>query len=103
MKPDARHRWIREHLKAMPAGSSVDILNRDFVDDYVEATGAKVRHQMYGADKCPQLARDLLQMKKDSRLTRSRASINGMGGMGFPTWVWSYRLRPPPEWMKELR
>ncbi len=102
MKPDARHRWIMAYMKAFTYDVSVDILNSDFVYDYIEATGARVAHQPYGAPKCPQLARDLLQMKKDFRLTRKRVGVEGMGGMGFPTWVWSYQLRPPPEWLAEL-
>lgn len=96
MKPDARHRWIAGYLKAASYDLSVDILNSDFAYAYVEATGARVAHQPYGAPKCPQLGRDLLAMKKAGELKRSRIGIQGMAGMGFPTWVWSYRLRPAP-------
>ena len=102
MKPDARYRWIESYLKEAGYYLSVDVLNRDFVDDYVEATGAKVVHRVYGANTCVQLARDLLQMKKDYRLKRHRVGVQGMAGMGFPKWVWSYTLRPPPEWLAEL-
>ncbi len=92
MKPDARYCWVITYMEAFTYDVSVDILNSDFVNDYVDATGARVAHQPYGAPKCPQLARDLLAMKKAYRLKRSRVGVEGMGGMGFPTWVWSYRL-----------
>lgn len=102
MTPDQRYRWITEYIRAPGYGMTLDILNTDFVLAYGEATGVKLHHCAFGAPKCPTLARDLLQMKKDYRLTRKRVGIEGMGGMGFPKWVWSYRYLPPPEWLAEI-
>lgn len=91
MKPLERQDWLYQRITEEP-GRVVDILNRDFVDDYVEATGAREGVQMYGANKCPQLSRDLLEMKRAGLLKRHRTGVQGMAGMGFPTWVWSYRI-----------
>ena len=90
MRPQQRYEWIAEYLKI---ARLVDILNNDFVCAYIEATNAPAAYQPYGAPKCPQLSRDLQAMTKAYTLKRSRSGIEGMGGMGFPTWVWVYELR----------
>lgn len=92
MKPAQRHEVILKYLRESHANASVDCLNRDFVDHYTETTGARYGVHMYGADKCPQLERDLATMKKQFLLVRHRVGIQGMAGMGFPKWVWSYSL-----------
>jgi hypothetical protein len=92
MKPNDRHDWIAKALETMP-GKCADVLNSDFVEDYVEATNARQAIQPYGAAKCPQLGRDLSAMKRAGILKRHRVGIQGMAGMGFPRWVWSYELR----------
>lgn len=92
MQGEARYAWIEQWLSHQPLGLSVDVLDRDFVDDYVAATGARVKVMPYGADKCPQLGCDLSWMAARGRLLRSRTGICGLAGMGFPKWVWTYRL-----------
>ena len=93
MKPKDRETWILDHLKSYP-GERVSITDADFVADYIDATGAAHRVRMWGAHACPQLGRDLLRMKRKYLLKRDRSSIQGMGGLGFPTWVWTYRPHP---------
>lgn len=96
MKPRERYDWIENYIRAKahrPELGAVDVCDSDFVDDYVAATGAEVHYVMYGANKCPQLGRDLATMV--GTLERSRVGLQGMAGMGFPRWVWSYRLRNP--------
>ncbi len=39
MKPSDRHSWIYQEVTRE---RFVDVLNRDFVDDYVEHTGASI-------------------------------------------------------------
>lgn len=90
MKPDKRYNIILNYIRL---NGPVDCLNKDFVDYYLENVEVKCFIQMYGAHKCPQLARDLAKMKKDFRLARKRVGIEGMTGMGFPRWVWSYRMK----------
>lgn len=95
MKPDARERWLLSRIAEEPGGL-VDVCNRDFVDDYIEATGASFRAVNYGAHKCPQLGRDLSRMASRRDLRRRRFGIEGMTGLGFPRWVWSYSVRYNP-------
>lgn len=91
MKPSQRYDWLEQAIRQQP-GRSVDVLNRDFVDDYAAATGAKVVISPFGANWCDRLGRDLLAMKRAGLLKRNRVGIQGMAGMGFPRWVWSYRI-----------
>lgn len=100
MKRSDRHEWLLNYLIQRQTyythcAYAVNVLDRAFVDAYVEATGAKVMMMAFGADKCPMLGRDLSDMCKSGSLKRSVASVQGMGGMGFPTWVWDYALRRP--------
>lgn len=91
MKPADRYNWLVDYIAEERA--PVDVLNRDFVDAYIEATGASFKAVMYGAHKCPQLGRDLSHLAEVRRLRRYRTGLGDMGsGMGFPRWVWSYRL-----------
>lgn len=89
MKPSDRHAWIAQYLRGT---KWVDVLHQAFVDAYIQATGAPARTMPYGADKCAQLGRDLSAMEADGVLDRTRSSITGLAGQGFPKWVWSYRL-----------
>lgn len=96
LTPKEREAWLLKRIQEEPGGF-VDVCNSAFVDDYIEATGASFRPTMYGAFKCAQLGRDLSRMatKGIRRLKRSRTSLGDMGsGMGFPRWVWSYRVNP---------
>jgi hypothetical protein len=99
MKPEDRYAWIEQYLRENAHGPTspchVDILNRHFVESYIESTGSRYQETMYGAPKCKPLGGDLAKMVKAYRLKRNRTGIEGMGGMGFPSWVWSYQLR---EW-----
>lgn len=84
-----REAWLVERVLAEPGGA--DVCNRDFVDDYTDATGAAYRVTNYGANKCRSLGEDLARLVKQRRLSRSRTGIEGMAGMGFPRWVWLYK------------
>lgn len=92
MKPSERYEWIRKYIAGKHGG--VDVLDAEFVNAYIAATNAPHRVTMYGAFKCTQLGRDLSKMHEDYMLKRSRIGIEGMAGMGFPTWVWLYTLHP---------
>lgn len=96
MTPKAREDWLIKRIQ-QEIGACVDVLNNDFVRDYIEAAGANYRETMWGAPKCPQLGKDLSRMATEwgARLKRSRTSLGDMGtGLGFPRWVWSYRVSP---------
>lgn len=79
-------------LKLTEREHRLDVLNRYAVDEFVEATGADCEVMPYGANKCPRMGRDLSAMAEAGLLMRHRTGIDGMGGMGFPRWVWSYQL-----------
>jgi hypothetical protein len=95
MEPEQRYAWIEKWLRDQhpeAVADRVDVLNASFVDAYLDATNAKCAVMPYGAHKCAQLGRDLSAMFKAGRLTRSVASVTGVAGMGYPTWVYSYKL-----------
>lgn len=69
----------------------LDVLNRYAVDQYVLATNADVLVMPYGANKCRRMGQDLSEMASAGLLKRHRVGIP-MGGMGFPRWVWTYKL-----------
>lgn len=95
MKPSQRFDWIEEYLKArsLSVAASVDVLDRYFVEDYAEATGVKTSPMPYGADKCKTLGQDLSYMYRIGRLSRSTTGLWNMAGMGFPRWVYTYKLK----------
>jgi hypothetical protein len=94
MTPEARHDWIIAFLKARP-GDCVNVLYSDFVWDYIEATNARCGVHFFGAPTCPQLGRDLGALYRAGRLTRYATGLpRGDAAMGFPKWVYSYRLPP---------
>ena len=94
MKPNERYQWIVDYLSDNPhPGNSVDVLDRHFVDAYTEACKPRVCLVMpYGANKVPQLGRDLSKMYDMGMLKRYIIGIDGLAGQGFPRWVYSYRL-----------
>lgn len=87
-----RLNWIIEYMRASQRHRSVDVLNSEFVDDYLAATSARFYAMPYGAHKCPQLGADLATLYRERRLARWSTGIQGMSGMGFPAWVYTYRL-----------
>lgn len=92
MKPKERHDWLYQFFGRHENRAGVDILSADFVNEYAEVTGAKVEFTPYGANRCPQLARDLKTMYDDGLISRDRSGIPyDMRGMGFPLWVWNYK------------
>lgn len=94
MKPQERLDWIERHVRDnnQLSRGGVDVLNSDFVDAYIDATKAAFRPTNYGAYKCAQLGRDLAKMVDQGIMRRHRIGIEGLAGMGFPRWVWSYTL-----------
>lgn len=93
MTPSQRRDWILAYMRERPR-EALDVLNSDFVYAYAEATDAPTALQMLGAPKCPQLGRDLGELHKRGYLKRHATGLPaGDSGMGFPKWVYCYRLR----------
>jgi hypothetical protein len=94
MKAD-REKWILSWFADHP-NQSTDVLNSNFVDAYVEATNAPCKVFFYGAMQCRQLGRDLASMFRKGLLERSTVGLQpGDSAMGFPKWVYCYRLKSP--------
>jgi hypothetical protein len=96
MKPEERYDWIIAYA-SRPGSENyrvhMDILNSDFVWDYIEATEAPHKIQFFGAPKCAQLGRDLSKMYEKKMLRRYTCGVgNGLSGQGFPKWVYVYKL-----------
>lgn len=89
MKAKERRDWIIDYIRK---NGPVDILKRDFVDAYVEATGASYLPANYGSNKCQRLYEDLVALHEEYSLKRVSVGIKGMAGQGFPNWVYSYSL-----------
>ncbi len=89
MHRDQRYEWLLAYIKKH---GGVDVLNSDFVDSYVAATGMKVETMVWGANRCRALGRDLAHMEIMSALKRFRIGLGGNWQPGFPKWVWSYNV-----------
>jgi hypothetical protein len=94
MSPADRHSWIKAYLRARPKhDAQVDVLNAQFVHEYILATKAPFAWMAYGAHKCPQLGRDLSAMYKAGELGRAYVGMGpGSRNQGFPSWVYVYEL-----------
>lgn len=95
-----RWKWIAEYIKVYRGGT--DILNAQFVDDFVLRFNVPVGLTWWGANKCPTLGRDLAAMKKRGYLKRSRVGLGMNWQPGFPRWVWSYELGNMAEYLIDL-
>ena len=86
-----RREWLLNYIKDSPF-SGVDILQSDFVDEYIRATSAAYTTTCWGAYKCRQLGVDLSAMAKLGLLRRSRLGLRNNWQPGFPRWVWVYEV-----------
>lgn len=99
--PAARQAWILEYLRHRSRPEvlhNVNVLDAYFVDAFIDFSGAPFRCKVIGANGCPALGRDLLALHKAGKLQRWPAGIGGgLSGMGFPRWVWDYKLKELPK------
>lgn len=71
-----------------------DVLDRDFHERYDRSFPGYMRDfKMIGSSPVKQAMRDLKRMLDEGVLERCPVGIQGLCGMGFPRWVWSYRLK----------
>lgn len=68
----------------------LNILEVDFIDEYIKVCKPKYHITMWGANKVPELGRILTSMFKCGILTRSRIKVNA--GWEFPSSVYVYEL-----------
>lgn len=89
-----RREWLLGHFRSKEGFYSGTVLDSDLVDAYSDANEVPVRIQFVGADKCPQLGRDLSSLFADGYLSRFPVGLgDGLSSMGFPKWVWEYKVR----------
>lgn len=85
-----RERWHWLFNRIAKERCGVDVLYADFVDEYAEATGAKLIYAPWGAHWCRTLSSDLAEMSRCGYLRRRRVGLSGNWQPGFPKWVWRY-------------
>lgn len=90
-----RQEWLLDHFKNKGQSYSGNVLDSDLVDAYADANEVPVRMQFVGADKCPQLGRDLSSLFTNGYLSRFSVGLgDGLSSMGFPKWIWEYKVKP---------
>lgn len=90
---NARHDWLLNYLETNKVHDMVDVLNRAFVEDFIEDCKPNViKENLVGADTVPVLGRDLSELYKKGLLTRITVGIDNPVD-GFPKWVYSYMLK----------
>lgn len=86
-----RWQWLLNEARERVA---VDVLDADFVDAYIQRFKPQYRPTWWGANKCPQIGRDLASMAQAGLLSRSRVGLGSNWQPGFPRWVFSYKPGP---------
>ena len=82
--------WICEYLNKKD--SHVDILNRQFVDEYIKEFNPKIKETNFGADHCNDLSLSLKMGYDMGIFERARIGLHAHE-MGFPNWVYVYSLK----------
>ena len=90
--PAARQSWILSYFEGLSAYGHVDVLNEQFVSDYVSRFKPAHGVTIFGAYKCRQLGRDLSAMYQAGLLDRSRIGLSATPAEGWPKWVYCYSL-----------
>lgn len=83
--------WMSEgrHLNC----HSVDILNAQFVDDYIERFKPRFRPTNFGAYKCSELVRVLRKLYLYGKLERRTVGLPDRPSSDFPKWIYSYSIK----------
>lgn len=89
MNREDKIKWVEDYLKTKEF--YVDILNRNFIDAYIDKFNPKYGATNYGADKCPDVAKTLKIGFDQGIFKRQRAGIT-CGYSGMPRWVYVYSL-----------
>lgn len=79
--------WIQKYIERK---GPVDVMNRQFVDDYLSTFDVGFIATPYGADRCPRLGRILSEGYKKGLFNRRVAGL-WAHEWGFPNWVYVYQ------------
>jgi hypothetical protein len=90
----ARCEWI---LKYINENISVNTLDTDFVDSYIDFGQPKeIKVRGVLARQCPMLNNDLRAMLRDGTIERYTSGVGYLGinsGLGSPKWIYVYQAR----------
>lgn len=87
---ESKKEFIKEYIRKR---LSVDILDAEFVDAYIEKFQPKYKVKMFGANNCPELGQLLSTMYQAGELKRFACGLPKPNWQpGFPKWVYSYQL-----------
>jgi hypothetical protein len=78
--------YINEHKQA-------DVLIIEFVDQYIKKFNLKYTKTNWGANKCPQLSKDLKLLYDCGIIDRTPISLLCNWEPGLPKWVYVYYKR----------
>src|ERR1700744_3534632 len=92
MPKGQRFLWL---MLCIERAKEVSVRGEEFVDEYVSATGMRVKGTLFGANWCPQLSKDLGEMYRLGYLSRTPTMGLTAPSSGFPGWVYVYSLAPP--------
>lgn len=90
--------WIINYLQTKSVLQFVDVLDEDFVADYIKRFEPKSQFIGLGAYKCTELSKLLASMYKKGFLDRWAHGVkSGMWqdskNFKYPKWVYSYKLK----------
>lgn len=81
-------------LMWMRGNAGADVCNQAFHDSFHALFGGKRVEKVWGAMPVHKAMRLLREMHREGVLERSRVRL-GDGLVGFPSWIYSYRLKTP--------
>lgn len=81
--------WIKKYLSEKQ--SLIDILNAEFVDDYINEFHPHYIPMSFGANKVPELGKILSFGYSMGIFERSRIGLYAHE-VGFPNWIYCYEL-----------
>jgi hypothetical protein len=79
--------WIISYTKK--EGEVINVLNKKFVEDFINEFSVKHDLMFFGASKCKELSKTLAFGFKIGLLSRKPVSLTAWSS-GFPKWVYDY-------------
>lgn len=86
---DKAIQYIFEYLEKE---GCVDVLDQEFIDGFIEATGCKFIPYFWGAHTCRYAGKVLSELYHKGKLNRGVIGLGGNWMPGFPKWVYCYTL-----------
>ena len=87
---EAKLNWVIDYMKSI--SEYVDVMNADFVDEYIREFNPRHKVTNYGANKCQEIGR-ILKKGYDLGLFERKSVGIPLILSGFPKWVYVYKLK----------